>query len=57
MNGNLTLNENIADNGGTRESYRAMKKLLERTGQNPRTKNFTADQLFFIAFGTVSFSN
>uniref|UniRef100_V5GXP8 Neprilysin-2 n=1 Tax=Anoplophora glabripennis TaxID=217634 RepID=V5GXP8_ANOGL len=57
VNGSTTLNENIADNGGARESYNAMKKFLERTGQNQRTKNFSADQLFFIGFGTMWCNN
>ncbi|KAJ8916562.1 hypothetical protein NQ315_000206 [Exocentrus adspersus] len=57
INGTVTLNENIADNGGARESYKAMKKLLTRSGRSPRTKNYDADQLFFIGYGTMWCNN
>ncbi|XP_060533309.1 neprilysin-4-like [Cylas formicarius] len=57
VNGVTTLNENIADNGGTRTSYKALKKMIERTTQNgelvPRTDKFTWEQLFFIGYGTM----
>ncbi|KAJ8954193.1 hypothetical protein NQ318_005788 [Aromia moschata] len=57
VNASLTLNENIADNGGARESYRAVKKLMSRSDVRPKTKSFTAEQLFFIAFGTMWCNN
>ncbi|KAJ8969345.1 hypothetical protein NQ314_001806 [Rhamnusium bicolor] len=57
INATVTLNENIADNGGARESYRAMKKLLVRTGNQPRVRNFTTEQLFFLGYGTMWCNN
>lgn len=54
MNGSLCLDENIADNGGLKDAYRAFKKLAFRRASQLKTiKNYTLDQLFFIGFGTV----
>ncbi|GLV38277.1 Neprilysin 4 [Carabus blaptoides fortunei] len=54
VNGNKTLSENIADNGGIREAYRAYQKLLSRLPfkQRPDT-DYSVDQLFFISYGTM----
>nr|XP_023027963.1 neprilysin-4-like [Leptinotarsa decemlineata] len=57
VNGTKTLNENLADNGGVRQSYYSMKKMLERTGANGNTAGLTPEQLFFIGFGTAWCSN
>lgn len=52
------LGENIADNGGIKLSYSAYKKHEKKT-LNTRNNlglpglNYTADQLFFIAFAYV----
>ncbi|KAG5878476.1 hypothetical protein JTB14_003163 [Gonioctena quinquepunctata] len=53
VDGARTLNENLADNGGVRESYLAMKKMLERNGIDENISGFTPEQLFFIGFGTT----
>lgn len=53
VNGTITLNENLADNGGTKESYRAMKKVVGRLNLKDSSK-FSTDQQFFLGFGTVS---
>lgn len=55
VNGSITLNENLADNGGVRESYRAMQIALKRiNGTIAQDSKFTLDQQFFLGFGTVS---
>lgn len=59
IDGNATLEENIADNGGVRQSYSAFQKFKL---ENPEAgmqrlpvdlANFTPDQLFFISFATM----
>jgi len=59
VNGKITLNENIADNGGLARAYESWKiSLMEddetvRKGnqQLPGLTQFTPEQLFFISFG------
>uniref|UniRef100_A0A0K0EUX0 Phosphate-regulating neutral endopeptidase (inferred by orthology to a human protein) n=1 Tax=Strongyloides venezuelensis TaxID=75913 RepID=A0A0K0EUX0_STRVS len=55
VNGLLTLNENIADNGGLKIAHRAYMKYLQSiNGEEPKVpgfENFTSEQLFFISFG------
>ncbi|RIB08192.1 hypothetical protein C2G38_2111750 [Gigaspora rosea] len=58
LNGRLTLGENLADNGGIRESYDAwytrFKNDVEGEYNNyllPGFGNLTRDQLFFISYG------
>jgi len=64
VNGNLTLGENIADNGGLRESFHAYRTWVNRTvkdGGNggkeepnlPGLPDLTPNQLFFLSFATV----
>lgn len=56
LNGVNTLGENIADNGGVRESFRAYQNYI--TNQNggkpepklPGLQEYTSEQLFFISF-------
>ncbi|XP_027699780.1 membrane metallo-endopeptidase-like 1 [Vombatus ursinus] len=50
-----TLGENIADNGGIRQAYKAYIKWVEQEGQEPRLPglNLTHEQLFFINFAQV----
>jgi len=59
VNGQMTLRENIADNGGIREAYRAFKRLKARRGLDvlwpklPGLEQFSPDQLFFIGYATM----
>jgi len=52
LNGNLTLGENIADNGGIRSAYHAYKLYEDANGADETTvlPGYNNDQLFFIAF-------
>jgi endothelin-converting enzyme/putative endopeptidase len=51
LNGKLTLGENIADNGGIKEAYRAYQAWLAENGGNEGfMDDFTDEQLFFIGF-------
>ena len=55
VNGNLTLGENLADNGGLKTSYQAYKNTvaMEGTQSNLPGLDYTPDQLFFIAFAQL----
>lgn len=56
LNGKLTIGEDIADNGGLKEAYRAYRKLISKRGkEEPRLPvlNYTPDQLFFIGAAQV----
>ena len=60
LNGQLTLGENTADNGGIRISYQALQKVLAGEPEAERMKKidgYTEDQRFFIAFAQVWCSN
>jgi putative endopeptidase len=52
VDGDLTLPENIADNGGMTIAYLAYKKATAGTTQ-PTVDDFTPDQQFFLAFAQV----
>lgn len=57
LNGRKTLSENIADNGGIRETYQGYKFYLQShnlTGEElePST-GLTNDQMFFVGFANV----
>uniref|UniRef100_A0A8C2IHK4 Membrane metallo-endopeptidase-like 1 n=1 Tax=Cyprinus carpio TaxID=7962 RepID=A0A8C2IHK4_CYPCA len=53
--GITTLGENIADNGGVRQAYKAYMKWVEREGEEPRLPGLEMDhkQLFFLNFAQV----
>ena len=53
IDGQLTLGENIADNGGIRTAFRAYKNGMNETVEQPLIHGHTADQLFFVAFAQV----
>ncbi|KAJ4438863.1 hypothetical protein ANN_14816 [Periplaneta americana] len=60
VDGMKTLRENIADNGGVREAYRAFQKLKLRrrleaatTPRLPGLEQYSAEQLFFIGYASM----
>ena len=56
LNGNLTLGENTADNGGIRIAYAALQKVLANepaAERNRKINGYTEDQRFFISFGQL----
>ena len=55
LNGNLTLGENTADNGGIRIAYQALEETLAKEGPSATNKidDYTPAQRFFISFGQV----
>lgn len=57
VQGRTTLGENIADNGGLHHAFMAYRNYVRDHGADkklPGFENFTNDQMFFIAFGSVS---
>ncbi|MBQ9418530.1 MAG: M13 family metallopeptidase [Bacteroidales bacterium] len=57
-NGQLTLGENIADNGGLHVSYLAMLNAMSQKQVNPDPMDgFTPAQRFFLAYAAVWASN
>uniref|UniRef100_A0A3B3SV54 Membrane metalloendopeptidase like 1 n=1 Tax=Paramormyrops kingsleyae TaxID=1676925 RepID=A0A3B3SV54_9TELE len=55
VSGISTLGENIADNGGIRQAYKAYMKWAEREGEEPLLPGLELDhkQLFFLNFAQV----
>jgi len=56
LNGKNTQGENIADNGGVHESFRAYMNSVELLGPEPALPGltqFTPEQMFFVAFSQV----
>ena len=53
------MGENIADNGGVRESFRAYENyIINQNGGKPEPKlpglqEYTSEQMFFISFSQV----
>ncbi|OXU22441.1 hypothetical protein TSAR_009983 [Trichomalopsis sarcophagae] len=59
VNGINTQGENIADNGGIREAYRAYQRLRSRSPNQlalPGLVDYTQEQLFFLGFAQVRYS-
>ncbi len=56
VNGELTLGENTADNGGARVSLMALENALQGKGR-PEIGGFTPEQRFFLAFGQIWCAN
>ena len=57
MNGVTTQGENIADNGGIREAYKAYQRFKKRNTDRlvlPGLVNYNQEQLFFVGFAQVS---
>jgi len=52
INGNQTINENIADNGGIKLAFSAYKALVEKEGTEGTLPGLglTEEQLFFVGF-------
>lgn len=60
INGSRTLGENIADNGGLKQSFRAYRNWVDRNGIEERLLpglNLTHNQLFFISFAQLWCTN
>uniref|UniRef100_A0A8C9XW05 Membrane metalloendopeptidase like 1 n=1 Tax=Sander lucioperca TaxID=283035 RepID=A0A8C9XW05_SANLU len=59
VSGISTLGENIADNGGIHQAYKAYLKWVEMEGEEPRLPGLDMDykQLFFLNFAQVSKNN
>ncbi|KAH8283898.1 hypothetical protein KR054_004671 [Drosophila jambulina] len=57
IDGELTLGENIADNGGMREAFYAYRLYVKEVGREraklPGLEHYTHEQLFFISFGNL----
>jgi putative endopeptidase len=53
LNGQLTLGENTADNGGLRLAYMALMDTLAKQAPPPEIDGYTPAQRFFLAFGQV----
>ena len=57
VDGQFTLGENIADNGGVHTAFQAYKDMMDQTGEDRQTTigGHTLDQLFFVAFAQVAY--
>jgi len=56
INGIISQGENIADNGGIREAFRAYKNHVVANGPEPRLpglEKYSPEQLFFISYANI----
>ena len=58
VNGNLTLGENVADNGGIQAAFRAYRAHRARDGKGDQIlpglgAQLSQDQLFFVSFASI----
>jgi len=55
INGRMTQGENIADNGGLKQAYRAYRKWVLRHAEEPQLPglNLSHDQLFFLNYAQI----
>ena len=56
INGVISQGENIADNGGIRQAFRAYENYVERNGAEPSLpglEKYTAEQLFFVSYANI----
>ncbi|XP_063233227.1 neprilysin-1 [Bacillus rossius redtenbacheri] len=55
VNGRMTQGENIADNGGLKQSFRAYRKWVAEHGEEPGLPgmDLTHDQLFFLNYAQI----
>ncbi len=53
VNGAFTLGENIGDLGGINAAYYGLKKYIEENGDPGLIDGLTAEQRFFISWGTI----
>ncbi|CAG2172350.1 unnamed protein product [Oppiella nova] len=59
LNGRNTLGENIADNGGLRESFRAFQTYVKTYGEPqrlPYVSQYTPQQLYFLSYASTKCS-
>jgi putative endopeptidase len=58
LNGNLTLGENTADNGGLQLALKALENTISNKAQaGPDANGFTPEQRFFISYGETWCAN
>ncbi|XP_017776001.1 PREDICTED: neprilysin-2-like [Nicrophorus vespilloides] len=55
VNGRMTQGENIADNGGLKQAFRAYRKWVSEHGEEPELPglNLTHNQLFFLNYAQI----
>ncbi|CAG9861144.1 unnamed protein product [Phyllotreta striolata] len=56
VNGRATLGENLADNGGLNQAYKAYVNYVRKNGEEPRLPGFQKYnnyQMFFIAYSSI----